>query len=130
MMKVAIKYAFFAALATATNVVTQFISLNIYNKQHSLYIAMAFGTLAGLVVKYVLDKHYIFYVTIGSLKEDATKFILYSLMGVLTTAIFWGVEILFNAVFSWDSAKYLGATLGLTIGYFTKYKLDKRYVFK
>jgi putative flippase GtrA len=104
-------------------------SLIIYSGQYSLYLAMFWGTLAGLIVKYILDKKYIFQFQTKDIKEDSFKFILYSLMGILTTLIFWGFELTFNAVFSLDSAKYVGAVIGLSIGYMTKYQLDKRYVF-
>lgn len=90
---------------------------------------MIWGTLAGLIVKYVLDKKYIFQFQTKDIKEDSIKFVLYSLMGIVTTLIFWGFELTFDAVFSFEQAKYAGAVFGLSIGYMTKYQLDKRYVF-
>ena len=51
-------------------------------------------------------------------------------MGILTTIIFWVVEIGFDIIFKFDSAKYIGATIGLSIGYIAKYILDKNFVFK
>jgi putative flippase GtrA len=128
-ISLAAKYAFFAAVATVANVVTQYISLSLYSKVYSLYIAMAIGTFAGLVLKYVLDREYIFYYRVQDRKEDITTFVLYSCMGVFTTLIFWIFEIGFNAIFENASAKYIGAVVGLTFGYTTKYHLDKRYVF-
>jgi len=50
-------------------------------------------------------------------------------MGVFTTIIFWGTEIAFDILFQDPNAKYLGAVIGLSIGYVIKYFLDKRYVF-
>ena len=50
-------------------------------------------------------------------------------MGVVTTFVFWGFELGFNYVFDFEFAKYLGAIIGLAIGYITKYFLDKKYVF-
>ena len=50
-------------------------------------------------------------------------------MGVATTLIFWGSEIIFNLLFKADIVKYIGAAVGLTIGYIIKYQLDKRFVF-
>ena len=95
----------------------------------SLYVAMLFGTVAGLVTKYMLDKKYIFYHTPADKTDDAMKFSLYSFMGVFTTIIFWGTEITFNAIFENPYAKYMGAVIGLMIGYIIKYFLDKKYVF-
>jgi putative flippase GtrA len=128
-MTLALKYAFFAALATMVNIGTQYVSLFCYNKKFSLYLAMGFGTLTGLIVKYVLDKKHIFYYEVRTFREDISKFIFYSLMGVFTTLIFWGSELIFNACFKGQMAKYIGAIIGLTIGYITKYRLDKKFVF-
>jgi putative flippase GtrA len=90
---------------------------------------MCGGTLAGLVVKYILDKKYIFGYTCRDKKEDGAKFVLYSFMGVCTTLIFWMFEISFEYMFEFSSAKYYGATIGLSIGYTMKYFLDKKFVF-
>ena len=125
----ATKYALFAAVATAANIATQYISLSVYSGAYSLYIAMFWGTLVGLAVKYVLDREYIFCCRVQTWTEDLTKFVLYSLMGFVTTSIFWGFEIGFNLLFNNDYAKYFGAVAGLTIGYTSKYHLDKRFVF-
>lgn len=129
MISLTLKYALFACIATLVNVTVQYASLSLYSGSYSLYAAMAFGTLAGLVVKYILDKNYIFNYVVANRRDDANKFILYSLMSVFTTLIFWGFEIAFDAVFASEAAKYWGAVLGLALGYTTKYQLDKRYVF-
>lgn len=129
-MKTAIRYTLFALISTLVNLLAQYVSFALYSGFLDLYVAMAVGTLAGLVIKYVLDKKFIFYHEVKSKKEDARKFFLYSLMGVFTTFIFWGFEIMFDTLFSGESAKYIGAVIGLTIGYVVKYYLDKRFVFK
>ena len=126
---IAIKYAVFATISTLFNLLLQYLSFLVYTGFGSLYIAMFFGTLAGLVAKYILDKKFIFYHIPKDNKDDAKKFILYSLMGVFTTIIFWGTEISFDALFQDPNAKYLGAVIGLSIGYVIKYFLDKKYVF-
>ena len=129
-MFLVLKYSLFALIATIINLFTQFISLAIYSQDFSLYIAMFFGTLTGLIAKYILDKKYIFYYVVKDKKEDSQKFILYSIMGVFTTLIFWGFEIGFDYIFDSEIAKYIGAIIGLSIGYVTKYFLDKKFVFK
>lgn len=91
---------------------------------------MSIGTIAGLIVKYILDKRYIFYYQTQKNIEDVIKFFIYSCMGIITTLIFWGTEILFYTLWQHGISKYIGAIIGLTIGYVTKYQLDKRYVFK
>lgn len=129
-MFLAFKYAVFAIIATVLNLLTQYLSLAIYSKSYSLYIAMFFGTLAGLVVKYILDKKYIFYYVHKDIIDDSKKFMLYSLMGIVTTFIFWGFEIGFDYMFDSERAKYIGAVIGLSIGYIIKYFLDKNFIFK
>jgi putative flippase GtrA len=125
----AIKYILFAVISTLFNLLFQYFSFEFYNGWSSLYVAMFIGTLVGLIVKYVLDKKFIFYHEIKDKKDDAKKFALYSLMGVFATIIFWGTEILFDHLSQNPNAKYIGAIIGLSIGYIIKYFLDKKFVF-
>lgn len=127
---IAAKYALFAVISTLLNLAAQYLSFWLYSDFGSLYVAMFFGTLAGLLSKYVLDKKFIFYHTPTDRMDDTRKFILYSLMGVFTTIPFFATEMLFDYVFTHEGAKYFGAVIGLTIGYVSKYFLDKRFVFK
>jgi putative flippase GtrA len=129
MASIAIRYAAFALISTAVNLITQYMALVICDGKFSLYPAIFAGTLTGLVVKYFLDKRFIFYFKTDTNRDNLFKFVLYSLMGVVTTLIFWGFEISFNHFFRADGAKYIGAVIGLTIGYVIKYNLDKRFVF-
>lgn len=129
-MNIAIKYIWFAIVSTIVNLGVQYISFYIYDGLLSLYVAMFNGTLAGLILKYILDKKFIFYHEVKSKKDDGKKFFLYSLMGVFTTFIFWGFEIGFDFIFENENAKYLGAVIGLALGYLIKYNLDKKFVFK
>ena len=125
----AVKYIIFAVISTLFNLLFQYFSFEVYNSWGALYVAMFIGTLAGLIVKYVLDKKFIFYHEVKDKKDDAKKFALYSLMGVFTTIIFWGTEIAFDHLSQDPNAKYLGAVIGLSIGYVIKYFLDKKFVF-
>jgi len=129
-MTFVIRYIIFAIFSTIINLFFQYLSFTIYDGFFSLYIAMFFGTLAGLILKYILDKKYIFYHTPKNKKDDSKKFALYSLMGIFTTIIFWGFEIGFDIFFENENAKYVGAMIGLSIGYVVKYFLDKKFVFK
>ena len=123
------KYSLFAVISTLVNLFFQWLSFQVYNGGGALYAAMFAGTLAGLVAKYVLDKKWIFYHTPKDKKDDAKKFILYSFMGVFTTIIFWGTEMAFYYLVPDPNAKYIGAVIGLGIGYVIKYFLDRKYVF-
>jgi len=60
-MILAIKYTLFAVISTLFNLLFQYISFLVYNRALGLYVGMLWGTLAGLVSKYILDKKYIFY---------------------------------------------------------------------
>lgn len=125
----ALKYTLFAAISILANLLFQYLSFLIYSGFASLYLAMLIGTLAGLVTKYILDKKWIFYHIPKDKKDDVKKFILYSVMGVFTTIIFWGTEIAFDYLFTNPNAMYFGAIIGLCVGYIIKYYLDKNYVF-
>lgn len=125
----AVKYGIFAAISTMVNLFFQWLSFIVYAGFGSLYVAMFTGTLTGLVAKYILDKNWIFYHTPKDKKDDAKKFILYSFMGVFTTIIFWSTEMASYYFVPTSNAKYIGAVVGLTIGYIIKYFLDKHYVF-
>ena len=50
-------------------------------------------------------------------------------MGLVTTAIFWGFEFTFDAIYQTKEMRYVGGVIGLAIGYYVKYQLDKRFVF-
>jgi putative flippase GtrA len=126
-MNIPIRYIVFATISTIINLVFQYISFLIYSGDFVLYFAIFNGTLSGLIVKYILDKKFIFYHKPKDKFDDSKKFILYSFMGVFTTIIFVGFEIVFDKL--WNM-KYLGAIIGLLLGYIIKYNLDKKFVFK
>ena len=91
--------------------------------------AVAAGTIVGLVLKYILDKRWIFGDMSVGVKAHSKRFSLYTAMGLITTAIFWGMETAFWLVWQTDAMRELGAVLGLSIGYVVKYNLDRRFVF-
>lgn len=129
-MNIAIMYTIFAVISTIANIGSQTLSFRIYQGNYDLWIAIFVGTAIGLVVKYFLDKRYIFQYQTTSIQHGSKTFYLYTLMGLITTVIFWGFEYTFNAIYQTAEMRYLGAVIGLGIGYFIKYQLDKRYVFK
>lgn len=129
-MKIALMYTIFAVLATAANIVSQDITHRIYQGQFELWLSILVGTAIGLVVKYFLDKRYIFQYQTTSISHGSKTFYLYTLMGVVTTIIFWGFEAAFDAIYQTQQMRYTGAVIGLAIGYLVKYQLDKRFVFR
>lgn len=129
-MNLVIYYIFFALIATVVNLLIQWPFFQLFEGWWVLYLALFVGTLAGLITKYLLDKKWIFNYQASSKSDDLHKFGLYSLMGVFTTAIFWGMEMFFFHVLAFEGSQYVGGALGLAIGYVVKYNLDKKYVFK
>jgi putative flippase GtrA len=127
--KIAVLYSLFAGLSTVVNIGSQMLSMLIYSGAYAVEISIFIGTLAGLPLRYFLEKRYIFSFESKNIKHDGQLFILYSFMGVFTTAIFWGTEYAFHLIFTTDVMRYIGGVLGLTIGYYIKYQLDKRFVF-
>lgn len=125
-----VRYAAFAVIATAANLLVQRVVLYFGKTAFLFAMAIAAGTLVGLVVKYVLDKRWIFFDQQGGLKSHGRKFSLYTAMGLVTTAIFWGMETTFWLIWQTDLMRELGAVLGLSIGYVVKYNLDRRFVFR
>ena len=128
-IKLALRYAILAGIATLFNLGSQEMTVRFYQGIYELPLAMLVGTGIGLWVKYLLDKRYIFRFKARSIGHDTWAFTLYSLMGVLTTMIFWGFEWAFDAIYQSREMRYLGALMGLSIGYITKYQLDRRFVF-
>jgi putative flippase GtrA len=122
-------YAVFAALATAVNIGSQALVIWSYHGVYVVPLSILVGTAAGLPLKYVLEKRYIFSFAADNLAHDGRMFAAYSFMGVFTTALFWAVEWAFHAAFSTDAMRYLGGVIGLSLGYAIKYHLDKRFVF-
>jgi putative flippase GtrA len=122
-------YVAFAIVATIVNLFTQEVTSNLFQTEYEIIISMFTGTLAGLVVKYLLDKKFIFKFETKNQKQDVTTFFFYSLMGVVTTVLFWVTEYTFDLWFETKTMRYVGAVIGLSIGYVTKYYLDKKYVF-
>lgn len=123
------RYILFAAIATFANLGAQRLILNDTTDPTSLALAILAGTVVGLVVKYMLDKRWIFLDHSTGMRSHSLRFSLYSLNGVFTTAIFWLSEIGFWYVWHSDMMRETGAVIGLTIGYIMKYQLDRRFVF-
>jgi len=117
LFKLAIKYALFAAISTIGNLVTQQLCLmffdylvflksfenvsilGLFNLNLVLMAAICMGTLVGLIIKYILDKKYIFNYKTKSKSEDTGKFIMYSLW-VYLQQLYFGLLSLYSTVFS------------------------------
>lgn len=119
----------FAVLATLANLGMQRLVLAWIGTGHGLLPAMAAGTAIGLVLKYLLDKRWIFDDRSTGLVAHGRRFTLYTGMGLVTTLLFWAVEWGFWHFGRSDFWRETGAILGLALGYGLKYLLDRRFVF-
>lgn len=122
-----LSYAGFAVLATLANLATQRVVLSAFPA--GLLVALAAGTLVGLVVKYALDKTWIFGGAGHASAGQTGTFGLYAATGIVTTLIFWGTETAAWLIWHSHLAREAGAVVGLGIGYIVKYRLDRRFVF-
>lgn len=123
-------YASFAVLAAAVNFLVQHSIIRYLGHDDlAVQFAILFGTGAGLVTKYILDKVFVFRYSSSGVAHEGRTFLLYALTGVVTTLIFWGCEWGAWAMCADERALYAGGALGLFIGYMVKYRLDKAFVF-
>ena len=122
-------YIFFCIIATLSNLITQRLILYSSTYEFDIYSAVLFGTIIGLMIKYFLDKYWIFNNYETSIKKNIDTFLRYTFFGILTTLIFWFFELSFWFLWKNELAREFGAIIGLSIGYYIKYKLDKKYVF-
>ncbi len=122
------RYLVFAVLATLANLAAQELVIRV-SPVAPLALSILAGTAAGFVLKYVLDKRWVFADRSESHAQEIRKVTLYGAFSVLTTLVFWGFEIAFWALWRTDLAKYTGAVLGLALGYAAKFALDRAFVF-
>jgi putative flippase GtrA len=123
-----LRYVLFAIFAGIMNLLTQGVVFSVAPVR-PLAASILAGTAAGFVVKYLLDKHWIFFDDNGNARQEIYKIVLYGSFSVAMTLVFWGFEIAFLAIGGTDFAKYLGAVIGLAIGNFAKYFLDRSFTF-
>jgi putative flippase GtrA len=124
-----VRYGLFAILATLANLVTQEAVIRIAPVA-ALPLSILTGTAAGFILKYLLDKKWVFDDGYSGHRRELQKITLYGAFSILTTLIFWGFEVAFWAIWRTDFAKYTGAVIGLAIGYIAKFALDRTFVFK
>ncbi|MGF6443412.1 GtrA family protein [Paraburkholderia youngii] len=127
--RLVIFYAMFAAISIAANIGLQKLSLITYSGAFSVPLSVVVGTGGGLVVKFLLDKLWIFRYQHRDLSHGIQSFLLYTVMGLATTAIFWGFEFGADSIYHSEPARFTGGVIGLVIGYVVKYRLDKKFVF-
>lgn len=106
-------------------------AIEVDTKPVKLYdlIKIAVGTILGFVTKFILDKFFVFKEKQESLTHTFKQIIIYGFLAVFTTIIFWSFQLGFKLLFGSGVVEYIGALLGLAIGYTVKFFLDKKFVF-
>jgi putative flippase GtrA len=122
-------YLLIAAASTVLNLGAQFLVVQYWDILYVVELSILIGTTVGMPPRYFLEKKYVFFFKSNDIKHDSKLFFLYSFYAVFTTLIFWSVEYVFHIYFSADFMRYVGALIGLSIGLFLKYQIDKKYVF-
>lgn len=128
-MSLLLRYGAFAIVAIMANIGTQIVCVSIYTGTAAIPLSIAAGTGVGLMMKFVLDRLWIFQRTQQNGAQIVQTFWLYTLTGQATTLLFWVIEYGFHLFFASASMRYLGGVLGLVLGYWLKYHLDARWVF-
>jgi len=80
------------------------------------------------IVKFILDKFIVFQKKSTEIKQTSKEFSLYFLFAIVTTIENIGIQFLLTNFLG--SPLILSVIIALTIGYITKFILDKRYVFQ
>jgi hypothetical protein len=122
------RYVMFAIVAMLANLATQEFVIRI--SPFALTLSILAGTAAGFILKYILDKWFVFEDGFDGHSREVQKVALYGAFSVGTTFIFWAFEVAFWTIWKTDAAKYTGAVIGLAIGYAAKFALDRAFVFR
>ena len=94
-----------------------------------IMISLLIGTGVGFFLKYFLDKRWVFLDGYDNHVAEIRKISVYGAFGIGTTLLFCLIELSFWHIWQTMEAKYVGATIGLLVGNWIKYLLDKHYVF-
>ncbi len=119
-------YGAFAAVAIALNVLVQRLVFVIHDGNATIFIAMTAGAVVALVVKYLLDRTFIFAMKTG---PKAGEFLRYALTGGAITLIYFVVEYIIWITYRTEAARDIGIVLGMITGYGVKFLIDRKYVF-
>ena len=125
----AIRYTIIALSASALNLLLQAAISWLYKGPLAVEASMVLATGLVLPLKYSIERRVIFEFQPASLLHDAKLFYLYTMVSVFTVLIFWCTEYAFHLIFRDDAMRYVGGAVGLAISFYSKYRLDKQFVF-
>jgi len=80
------------------------------------------------IIKFFLDKFFVFKAVDRKLKQTSKEFIKYFVFAILTTLENLGIQFILSNLFG--SPIELSVFIALSIGYVTKFFLDRKYVFE
>lgn len=125
----ALRYTSIAIAASALNLLLQAVISRLYAGPFAVEAAMVLATGIVLPIKYSVEKRVIFEFQPDSLMHDAKLFYLYTMVSVVTVLMFWCTEYAFHLLFGDEAMRYVGGALGLAISFYSKYRLDRHFVF-
>jgi putative flippase GtrA len=125
----ALRYTAIAIVASTLNLLLQALFSRLYDGPLEVEGSMVIATGLVLPLKYSVEKRLIFEFQPRSLLHDAKLFYLYTVVSVFTVLIFWCTEYAFHLIFDEEAMRYFGGALGLAISFYSKYRLDRNFVF-
>jgi len=105
---------------------TFYCSINPYNMPELIGSIVAVGIT--YIIKFFLDKFIVFKKTEKELKETSIEFLKYFGFAILTTIENIGIQFLLTNFM--NAPLEISFIIALSIGYFTKFFLDRKFVFK
>ena len=100
-------------------------SISPYNMPELIGSILAVGIT--YIIKFILDKFIVFKKTVILLKETSEEFVKYFGFAIITTIENIGIQFLMTNFIG--TPLELSMLVALSIGYFTKFLLDRKYVF-
>lgn len=100
-------------------------SLNPYNMPELIGSILAVGTT--YIIKFLLDKFIVFKKNIVTLKETSEEFFKYFCFAIVTTIENIGIQFIMTNFIG--TPLEVSMVVALSIGYFTKFLLDRNFVF-
>ena len=117
-----ILYALFAVLSIIANIGSQRLFFALGDHFFSIvplnimrFATLVVGTGVGFILKYILDRFYIFEADTQGVAEEGKQISLYASTALITTTIFWGTQLSFDFLWSYENSRYIGGVLGLVI---------------
>ena len=123
-----VRYVLFAIVSGLSNLASQEIVVRALPIA-PIMVSVLIGTGVGFFVKYLLEKRWVFLDGYDNHVAEIRKISVYGAFGFGTTLLFWLIELSFWHIWQTMEARYVGAAIGLSVGNWIKYLLDRRYVF-